>query len=158
MDKKEFYIFDFGQYKSKTIEEVYSIDPMYLVWLIENFKPKYFGKNCDKIKILLESYKEKYLNEHHIHDTSQHIGKIGDILDIKAEVYLVNSSKPNWEGDKMYKLIDSFKNKYIIKNLDKKFPNLRKGDHVNFYAKVLNHKEELGIKITELKIKLSKIR
>jgi len=38
MNSKNF-VFNFGKYKGKTIEEVFNIDDEYLFWIEKNFKP-----------------------------------------------------------------------------------------------------------------------
>jgi hypothetical protein len=152
MKTEESYVFKFGQYNNKSIEEVYSIDPKYLIWLLDEFKPRYFGDEKDKVKLLLYQYKNLYFKTHTITDKSKHIGRVGDKLTIQSEIYHIYTSKPNWQGDKIYKLIDKDENKYVIKNIDTVFSEIRKGDQVNLHAKIIGHKEEMGVKITELKI------
>lgn len=142
-------IFSFGKHRGKTVGEVFVADPQYIVWLS---KDNYQGNDpimIEKIKYYTELYYETVAKKNRETSTSEHVGKIGDKIEIEANVYGAKKvpSSYNNKIQMQCKLVDEKGNKYSTYDLGK---DVKDGDTVKLTAKVKAHNEYLGIKFTQI--------
>lgn len=138
----------FGKHRGKTLGEVFVEDPQYIMWLANN----YDGRSKERFE-KLQYYKELYLEtitKRNLEESkSEYVGKIGEKISLRADVYKVESGSNEFNGKIQYScnLVDDKGNKYKTYNIGKP---VKKGDTVIMTAKVKDHKELLGVKFTYL--------
>lgn len=137
----------FGKYRGLSFEDVYVDDPRYLIWLSKNADMSKFSPTTRQIiqdfsDMCWNDIKKKNIET----STSSHQGSIGDKFDGKLNIYAIDQ-KPEY---KVYKMSDDKGNKYLAYNLDKLYPEARKGDSIDVSGKIGGHKDFLGVKFTHL--------
>jgi len=141
-------LMSFGKYRGKTLGDIFVEDPQYIIWLTKNYDGK-SPERAERLKyyndLYFDTIKKKNLEE----SKSQFIGKIGDKIEIEAEIYNVEKIEGIDEFQCRCKLIDKEGNKYMTYNIGTN-KEVKKGDNVKLAAKVSGHKEFLGVKFTTI--------
>lgn len=136
----------FGKYRGKTLGDIFVEDPQYIIWLAKNYDGK-SAERTEKIKYYKDLYFETITKQNKENDNSSFVGKIGEKIEIEAEVYSAEKYNNDF-NDKLQtkcKLIDENSNKYLTYNIN---ADVKKGDTVKMTAKVKKHVEKLGVKFT----------
>lgn len=142
-------IVTFGKYRGKSLGEIFVEDPKYLVYLYKTYGEYKTTLPYDKIVYYKDLYFETITKKNLEESKSTHIGKIGEKIKIKANVYDVIIEQNQFNNALQYKckLVDDDGNKYMTYNIGKP---VKKGDDVIMTAKVKAHIEILGIKFTQI--------
>lgn len=139
----------FGKYRGKTLGDIFVEDPQYIKYLYDTYGKYKSTLSFDRIKYYRDLYYETITKKNQEESKSQWIGKIGEEIEINADIYAFEVTNNSFNGQLQYqcKLIDEDGNKYTTYNIGKK---LKDGDSVKLKAKVKDHKEYLGIKFTQI--------
>lgn len=140
-------ILTFGRHRGKTIGDIFVEDPKYILWLNHGYEGGLSDVIREKVKYYVNLYFETVAKKNSETSKSEFVGKVGEKIEIEADVYRYEERMGNFGAELVCYLVDDNDNKYLTYNIGKR---VKKGDTIKMIAKVKKHEIKLGIKFTIL--------
>jgi len=128
-------LLSFGKHKDKSLDQIYSEDPGYVLWLASKFEPrtKHMADIVQHAKHIAEAHWQMVTEQNKAECTSQYIGSVGERLDLELSGVTVSQFQVEGWG------FNRIETRYLVKGQD------ADGNLIKFYTS--HHPEDESIKV-----------
>lgn len=162
-------IIPFGKYRGKRLAEIYYVEPSYVLWLANRFKPDSdrFERLISLARLFSRVHFELTVHKNHISSVSHFVGEKGEklkglLLKVLNVRFQVDCYKPDFYVDQNILAVDRDGNRFVFivkaggrslspKELSCYSKAVQTGDNIHVLsAKVMSHYESKGVRYTRL--------
>ena len=146
-------LLSFGKHKDKSLDQIYTEDPNYVLWLASKFEPRtnHMVDIIKHAKYIADAHWQMVTEQNKTKCTSEYIGSIGNRLDMRLSNVTVSQFQVEGWG------FNKIETRYLVKGQDCNGNLIRfytshhpESDNIEVRGTVKDHQEKVGRKWTIL--------